>query len=130
MIASDALQEAVYQALNGYVSAGIYDYVPPKAEAPYVVLGETTIVPWDTHDTDGSEETITLHVWDDAKGSRRLKQVMQEIDAVLHNQILPVDGAVMVQMRHDFSTTFRDAVSPDEVWRHGVLRYRALISTS
>lgn len=128
MIASDALQVAVYGALNGNISAAVYDHVPPNAQAPYVVLGETTMVPWDTHDSDGSEETITLHIWDDAKGTRRMKQVMQQVDTLLHHQSLQLDGAGLVMLRQDFITTFRDAVSPDEVWRHGVLRYRALIS--
>lgn len=128
MIASDALQVAVYGALNGVISGGVYDHVPTGAAAPYVVLGETTELPWDLHDADGSEETITLHFWDDAKGSRRLKQLMAEADALLHNQTLGLSGASLVLLRRDFVTVFRDAVSPDEVWRHGVIRYRALIT--
>lgn len=128
MIASDALQAAIYTALNGNVSAGVYDHVPTGAAAPYIVLGETTDIPWDTHDSDGSEETITLHLWDQALGSMRLKALMEAVDALLHDASFALSGATLVMLRREFTAVMRDTSVPNEVWRHGVMRYRAFIS--
>lgn len=128
MIASAALQKAVYVALGG-ITGGVYDEVPPSTASPYTVIGETTERPWDTHDTDGSEETLVLHVWSSTKGSTQVKTIMAQIDALLHHQTLVMEGsAYLVMLRREFVTVLKDETVAGETWRHGVMRYRALIS--
>jgi hypothetical protein len=130
VIASDALQVAVFAALNGNVGAGVYDAVPQGAAAPYVVIGEGTERPWDTMTDEGSEETMTLHVWSRTAGSRQVKQVMAAVDGVLHDATLTLAGAQMVSLRREFVEVLKepDAENPALTWRHGVMRYRTLLT--
>jgi hypothetical protein len=64
-----ASQEIVFDALNGQITAGVYDDVPylpegmPRQNFPYVVIGDDTTTAWDTDDTLGKEITITVHIW-------------------------------------------------------------------
>ena len=127
MIAAGALQTAIYAALNGVISAAVYDAVPSGSASPYVVIGETTDAPWDTMTDEGSQETVTLHVWSRASGYLEVKNLMQEVDAVLHNAILPLTGATMVNMQREFMGTFSD-LDLGVLWRRGEMRYRVWIS--
>ena len=129
MIASAELQAAIFTALSGNITGGVYDEAPPGAQPPYTLIGETTERPWDTHDSDGSEETIVLHVWSQQKGSTETKTIIAEIDALLHHQTLALGGsATLVMLRREFMTVMKDEEIPGELWRHGVVRYRSLIS--
>lgn len=127
MIASDELQKVVYAALNGSITGTVHDEVPATQAAPYTVIGEITSVPWDTHDEDGSEETVTIHVWDDQTGSLRAKQIMGEIDAILHDARFTLATGETGWMRRDFAGLNKE-VSDGKMWRHGVLRFRAFYS--
>ena len=44
---------------------------------PYVVIGDDTSAQWDTDDTVGSENTLTLHVWSRYYGRAEVKDIMQ-----------------------------------------------------
>lgn len=127
MIASDALQRAVFAALSGQVTGSVHDEVPPNATSPYTAIGEMTSVPWETLDGDGSEETITIHVWSVARGSLEAKSIMGEIDAALHNQPLEIDGVGLALLRREFAALNKELTSSGETWRHGMLRFRALM---
>jgi hypothetical protein len=129
MIASDAVQVAIFNALNGNITGTVHDAVPAGTAAPYTTIGETTGRPWDTMTEEGAEETVTLHVWSRQFGSRQAKQIMEQIDEILHNARLTLAGATMVIMVRDADGLFTDDESePGQVWRHGWLRYRVNIT--
>lgn len=129
MIASWELQQAVFTALDGAITGPVYDEVPSSAEDTlYTVIGETTAVPDDTHEEDGSSETLVLHVWhhdDAAPGSGALKDEMAAIDALLHHQALDLPGGGSMQLTCEFAEVIKDESVPGETWRHGIMRYRA-----
>jgi hypothetical protein len=131
VIASIALQKAVFAALNGNVTGGVYDQIPVRTPSPYTVIGETVSErPWDTHDSEGSEEVIMIHVWSLSNGSVEVKEIMGEIDDLLHDaSALPLETGDLVLLHRDYMTVLKEEVKPGETWRHGVLRYRALITT-
>lgn len=130
MIASLALQKAIFAALNGAITGGVYDEVTPGAAAPYTVIGETASeVPWDYHDSEGSDEEIMLHVWSRTTGSTQVKQIMAQIDDRLHDAKPVLETGSLVSLRRTFMTVIKEEVQAGETWRHGVLRYRALITT-
>jgi hypothetical protein len=128
MIASFALQVAIYNALNGNIGAGVYDEVPQGASAPYVVIGEGTERPWDTLTDHGSEETVVLHVWSRAKGWSQAKQIEGQINVILHDARLTLAGATMVIMQREFLERLTEPGDAGGMWRHSVMRYRATIS--
>lgn len=123
-------QQAIFTALNGNITATVYDDVPilpngqPLTNFPYVVIGNDTFVPWDTDDTVGGEMTITLHIWSRAAGFKECKAIMGEIYAILHRAQLTVTGYNLVDCLCEFSETMTDA---DGETRHGVARYRLTI---
>lgn len=133
MIASIELQRAIFAALNGQIIGAVLDEFPvtgQKISGPYTVIGEVAAeTPWDTHDTDGSEEEPLIHTWSEARGSTEVKTIMAQIDARLHHVPLALDGGkALVMIKREFMTVLREVEDDGKVWRHGVMRYRALIT--
>ena len=120
-------QQAIYDALNGNVGATVYDHVPqlpsgqPAANFPYVVIGNDTFLAWDTDDQLGADITITLHIWSRAKGMEEAKTIAGAIYGVLHRADLLIAGYTTIDCLCEFSEFMND---PDNLTRHGVVRYR------
>ena len=125
-----ALQEAIYTRLNNdstltsTYGASVYDEVPEGSSFPYVSIGETTALDYSTNDVDGSEQTMTLHVWSQYRGTKETKNILDRLHDLLHDYSLSVTGANLINLRFDFSDLFRD---PDGITRHGVIRFRAIL---
>ena len=124
------LQTIIYSTLSGdsnltsTLGAGVYDDVPEGSSFPYVVLGEETAMDYGTNDVDGSENTLTIHVWSQYKGSKEAQNILDRIHTLLHDSSLSVSGFNLINLRFEFSDILRD---PDGVTRHGVSRYRAIM---
>lgn len=122
-----AAQQAIYTALNGNISATVYDDVPflpegaPRTNFPYVVIGEDTAVAWDTDDTLGKEITVTLHVWSRSGGMKQTKDIMGEVYDLLNRASLSISGYSVIDCLCEFTDAFKDA---DGETRHGVMRFR------
>lgn len=107
----------------------IYDHVPQVEESeeddsfPYIVIGESTAIPFDTDDRSGQEHTIALHIWSRAHGRHEAKQIADAVYAALHNATLSVSGQNFVLCFYEFSETVPD---PDERLKHHVSRYRII----
>lgn len=128
MYAADAVQAAIYQDLNGALPCPVYDEAPPGSPMPYVVLGEWTDTPADTHDLDGSELTVTMHVWSDAPGTRETNEIMAAIDERLHHGQLVASGVRIVSIEREFAEVFREEdLTTGRQLRHAVLRYRITV---
>jgi hypothetical protein len=76
---------------------------------------------------EGSQETITLHLWSKYDGHLEVNNLMAEVDDVLHNAILSLTGATMVNMQREFKGTFSEQ-DGDVLWRRGEMRFRVWIS--
>ena len=124
------LQQAVYARLSGdstlttTLGAEVHDDVPEGTSFPYVVLGDDTSVEYGTKTLDGASNTITLHVWSQYRGAKQILEIMNRVHDLLHNYSLTVSGANLINLRFEFSDTFRD---PDGISRHGVMRLRAVV---
>lgn len=123
-------QEMVFTALNGNVTAGVYDDVPylpagmPRESFPYVVIGDDSTVAWDTDDTLGKEVTIGIDIWSRSAGFKETKSIMGEIYDILNRGALSKVGYNVVDCLCEFSETLRD---PDGETRHGVMRFKLTI---
>ncbi len=124
------LQKALYQRLTSDVEltarlggARIYDDVPRGAALPYVTIGESVIRDWSTGTEDGHEHLITISVWSRANGAREVHALVSEIEGILDNAALTIDGARLVNMRHEFSEVRREA---DAETTRGLVRLRAV----
>lgn len=139
-----AIQGAIYQALQSpldpllaraYTSGGaltdqpaIYDHVPQAVDSnsdyPYVVIGDDTSVPFDTDTSQGSEATVTLHVWSRFRGRSETKEIQRAIYDALHRQPIAVADRHTVDVFYEYAETTLD---PDGITRHGVIRFRATV---
>lgn len=124
------LQQAVFSALNGNVTGlngsniTVYDDVPEDVVYPYVIIGEETALNFGSKTLDGVEHTLTIHVWSQYRGRREIKQIMQSVYEILHEADINVSGASLVNIRQEFSTTLAEN---DNITRHGVMRFRAVV---
>lgn len=71
--------------LGTYVGDNIFDYVPRKTDYPYIVYHITDSDEWDTTTDNGEEHAVYVHVFDDAEGSKRARQIMQRVYELLHD---------------------------------------------
>jgi hypothetical protein len=101
----------------------VYDDVPERAQFPYVTIGQTTERDWSAGSEDGSEHTLTLHVWSRAAGRKEANAVIAAARAALHDATLVLDGHRLINLRHEFSDARRD---PDGETFHGTARFRAV----
>tara|TARA_R100000231_G_scaffold139122_1_gene119312 strand:+ start:429 stop:830 length:402 start_codon:yes stop_codon:yes gene_type:complete len=125
-----ALQSTIYSTLSGdstltsTLGASVFDDVPESTSFPYVVLGEENTQESGTKDVDGTDTTLTLHIWSEYKGSKETKEIMDRIHDLLHDSSLSVSGFNLINLRFEFSDIMRD---PDGKTRHGVMRFRAVL---
>lgn len=119
------IQKAVYARLiSTYdLNVPVYDHVPQDAAFPYIVIGDSTAIQWDTDDSLGTESTITIHVWSRFRGREEVKEIQGQIYDALHRHELDIDGCHTVTCEWEHADSF---VDPDGITRHGVSRFRIL----
>jgi hypothetical protein len=128
--ASWALQCSIYQALTNSAELTsllggdrIYSEAPPAAQFPFITLGQTVNLDWSTGTEDGTEHSLTMHVWSQADGAREVHEILEMIRNVLHDQALALEDHYLVNLRHEFMEARLD---PDGETMHGIVRYRAV----
>jgi len=124
------LQKSVYAALTADATLlamlggpRVYDDVPRGASLPYLTVGQSTLRDWSTGEAEGHEHIFTLHVWSDAAGRKQTCEIAGAARAALHDRPLALAGHRLVNLRHEFSETRREA---DGETYHGILRFRAV----
>lgn len=106
----------------------IYDHVPHLVDSdenfPYVVVGDDTSVDFDTDDSQGTEATITLHVWSRFRGRSETKTIQKAIYGALHKQSIAIGDLHTVDVYWEYAETILDQ---DGITRHGVMRFRVTV---
>ncbi|WP_144700202.1 DUF3168 domain-containing protein [Fictibacillus phosphorivorans] len=122
-----SLQTAIYNRLSNDAQlaakiTGVYDAVDENTVFPYVTVGNgDTVNNWSTSTWYGEELTHTLHVWSRYKGKKEAVEIMNLIINAL-SQPLSIDGGFLVEFTQlEFMEVLSD---PDDITRHGVMRYR------
>jgi Protein of unknown function (DUF3168) len=122
-----SLQTAIYNRLSNdtHLAAkitGVYDAVDENTVFPYVTLGNgDTVNNWSTSTWYGEDLTHTLHVWSRYKGKKEAVEIMNLIINAL-SQPLSLYGGFLVEFSQlEFMEVLSD---PDEITRHGVMRFR------
>ncbi|MBL4838429.1 MAG: DUF3168 domain-containing protein [Kordiimonadaceae bacterium] len=127
--AAHKLQEAVFAALAGdgaLVSAvlGVYDEPPVNAVMPYVNLADTEIEPNDTKTATGSNIIFQVQVWSGENSQMQAKELMAQIDGILHASNLTITGHELRMMRLVRANCVRHNAQ-DGSYYQGTLRYKA-----
>ena len=129
-MSANALQKAVVAQLStdpgvlGLIGAGrIFDRLITRAEPPYLVLGEITSSDFSTGDEAASEHRFEVEAWSKQNGRKQAVELADAVRAALHDADLTLDGAALVNLRHERSTSRRAPRSGLHVVR---LRFRAV----
>ncbi len=128
-----ALQKAVFAALlsDAAVASAIddrlYDAPPREPAFPYVTIGETRVSDWSTGTEDGAEHRLSLAVWSRERGKRQSYEIMDAIEAVLHDAPLVLDGHALVNLRFEFAEVGRER---DGITWRATMRFRAVTETA
>ncbi|MCK4957750.1 MAG: DUF3168 domain-containing protein [Planctomycetes bacterium] len=127
MSAEWEVQVAVLAALDGNVNAPVFDNVPENQAAPYIVIGDDTSTPHDADLQTGFDMTLTIHSWSTYRGKKEVKALMGEVYNLLNRAPLAVTGYTVIDIMSEYGQTFLDS---DGVTRHGVQRFRILLTTN
>jgi hypothetical protein len=126
---SSELQVAITAALMAdpeiiaLVADRIYDRIPDGRVFPYIVFGDTQILPDLSEGTDATLAYVTIHTWDRFQGFDAIKSVGKRVVAVLHDQPLAITGSVVQSILLDSSRYLRD---PDGLTSHFVATFSIL----
>lgn len=97
--------------------------MPPADGAfPYIQFGQSTV---DDNYAPGKSVTIEIHTWSTAEGSHEVKNLQEQIRALLEKCSHDRGGFHFVAIRQQTAQVFLD--EDGETW-HGVQRFRALAS--
>jgi len=123
---------AVYAALNvtslvTTLGCPVYDDVPQGSAFPYVVIGSSSGIPWDTFGKAGKQRVVTIHVYSAYQGGLQARAIFAEIMALLNNQSLSVSGhsSVNVNYEQDVDASVEEVEGTKIV--HKVLLFRVYV---
>lgn len=121
------LQAQLFVALDGDISADVYDNVPETVTKPWVTIGESFAIPDNWHGGFGWDILTTLHVWTKSHGFKSALDIVNEIIPILDHKraslALP-DSWSVVSIRFVQLSTLRD---PDPELRHVPVQFRIVI---
>lgn len=124
-----SLQKGIYEALaaSPHVmrllgGAKIFSQAPQQASFPYLTVGQTAERDWSTGAEDGTEHTVTLHVYSQGGGKQEADEIIHTVREVLNASPLTIDEQQQVNLQHEYSEARHDK---DRETYHGIVRYRA-----
>jgi len=124
-----ALQTAMRQALLAHAplvlllgGAHVYEELPHGAATSYVSFGDAETRDWSTADRKAHEHFVSLSIRTNARSRKLAQDIVDEIEAVLDNAALTLDGHRLVNLRLIFWSVARDKTSENF---GGLIRFRA-----
>lgn len=131
MSAAWPLQKSVYAALAAapvlqtYLGAParVFDEPPEDAAFPFLLVGEASERDIAATGGETSEHIFLLHAWSRGGGRKEAKLILAAAHAVLHDQMLAVEGHRLVNLRCAESSVVRE---DDGETYHGLARFRAV----
>jgi len=129
-MSTNALQTAVVERLASSPDvlaitgpSRIFDRQITRADPPYLVIGAITTADYSTGDGDGSEHRFEIEAWTRQNGRRQAVELADAVRAALHDVGLTLDGAVLVNLRHERTVSRR---APKTALHVARLRFRAV----
>lgn len=129
-MSANALQSAVVERLASSPDVlaitgpgRIFDRQITRADPPYLVIGAITTTDFSTGDDDASEHRFEIEAWTRHNGRRQAVELADAVRAALHDAGLTLDGAVLVNLRHERTVSRR---APKTALHVARLRFRAV----
>lgn len=108
---------------------GVFDWVEEGTPYPYIVIGEAIETPDNSHDSHGSNQVITLHVWSKYRGYAQALTIASRVRALLEHRPLTVAGHRHVATYYVSQQTITDPEPPGDI-RHVPISFRVLTEVS
>ena len=127
LFASQSLWQAIHDKLiadSGLMAliSGVFDPAPEGRPLPYLTIGEGSMQDWSAKDFSGQEHLLDIHIWSARPGGGEVRDLADQVAALLADQNLTLSGHQMVTLNFTFFENFFDG---DGNIRHGILRFRA-----
>ena len=113
-MSSNPLQTAIVERLEtspdviAIIGDGrVFDRLITRAEPPYLVLGEMRTVDFSAGDAEASEHRFEIEAWSTRNGRRQAVELSDAVRSALHDADLALAGAVLVNLRHERTTSRR-----------------------
>lgn len=120
---SFALQIALHSRLSSGLSCPVHDGVPDDSPFPYVTIDSSIADEADFLASRKDQRFLYLSVWSQYRGQKEVHEIMSAIDALLHNQPLPLTTGHVVSMQVKRKQTNRE---PDGVTYQGAVTLRVI----
>jgi hypothetical protein len=119
------MQVAIYskltETLAGIDDYAVYSHVPQDKPLPFVVIGETTELEFDTDDSEGFNSTVQIHTWSNERSNKQVKEMQSAVYKKLHRAELVISGYNVITVEVEQARNF---VESDGITRHGVQQVR------
>lgn len=132
--APSELQKTIYETLTGdaplmaLLAGGVFDSaaIPEYTQFPYVTIGEAPMDQRSNHTWRGWRADVTIHVWyqEAGRGRKKVQEIQAEIDRLLNNVDICVDGWNIVNLHLKFVDVI---VDNDNVTMHGIQIFNLLL---
>lgn len=101
----------------------VYDHVPRGTPRPYVTFATSVLRDVSTSSGEAHEHVLTLSVWADARGRKKVAAIMQVLRESLRDAALTLTDHHLVGIDHQASEIRRDADGERLI---GQVRFRAV----
>jgi hypothetical protein len=108
------------------VSNRVYDRAPQNVGFPFLQIGDIQTVEDGADCINGTECTVTLHVWSRAVGAVEARQIAATARVALHEWLPDLNASGFRCVEHMHRDT-RMVGDPDGITSHAVITLRALI---
>lgn len=131
-MSTNQLQKAVVERLSAdpailaITGTGrIFDRRITRAEPPYLVFGEAVARDFSTGDDEGggTEHRFEIEAWTKQNGRKQAVELADAVRAALHDRDLALEGATLINLRHERTLSRRATKSGLHLAR---LRFRAV----
>ncbi|MVF50582.1 DUF3168 domain-containing protein [Pseudomonas monteilii] len=120
---SFALQVALYDRLSAGLPCPVHDGVPDNTAFPYVTIDSSITDEADFLASRKDQRFLYLSVWSQYQGQKEVHEIMSAVDALLHNQPLPLTTGHVVSMQVKRKQTRRE---PDGITYQGAVTLRVI----
>ena len=123
----NSLQKGIYSRLtDGSFTFDVYDEVPENTAPPYAEIGSCSVA-LDLETV--SECTTTLHAFSEAAGNKECNDILEASIESLTSSALTLDEDFSQALgRLELAEIFKEYHADGKLIRHGVLRFRWILS--
>lgn len=90
-----SIQGAIYNILTSDAPlmakvSGVFDFVADNHAYPFITIGESTSIPYETFDRHGEETTVVFHIWSRYLGFKEIDQITSDCNRLLSRKEFPI----------------------------------------